>query len=137
MSGLSHSAIPKASSHKLGTRGEEIAQSFLRCQGFRINALNWRLGRSGEIDVIAYHPQQDLLVFVEVKTRRGQMLGNPLEAVDQRKVEQLLLLAEAYLGQNSPMASTTIRFDVIGVCFSGAGQPAEITHLENAFGSSG
>lgn len=118
-----------------GLRGEQIARLVMQGKGFRIEASNWRLGKSGEIDLIAIHPRQKLLVFIEVKTRKGLAYGRPLEAVDQRKMARILALAESYLSLHPPGEDLAIRFDVIGVYFPGAGKAAEVSHIENAFGT--
>ncbi len=120
-------------SNQTGLRGEQIAQRIYMAQGFRIEALNWRAGRSGEIDVIAYHPVQRLLVFVEVKTRKSAEYGHPFEAVGVAKQAQVRRLAEAYLAQHPPESTVQIRFDVVGVAYPGQGRPAVVSHLENAF----
>lgn len=49
-----------------GQFGEHAAENFLRGKNYRILARNWRSGKS-EIDLIAI--DEDILVFVEVKTR--------------------------------------------------------------------
>ena len=100
-----------------------------------MEAINWRAGRLGEIDIVAFHPQERLLVFVEVKTRRGTRHGTPVEAVTPRKQAQLVALTETYLSlrPENLTAPETIRFDVISVSFPGGNRPAEIDHLENAF----
>jgi len=121
-------------SHATGQQGERIAQAFLRRKGFKIEAVNWRLGRFGEIDVVAYHPQDRILAFTEVKTRQSNAFGLPEEAVDEKKQAQLLTLAEAFLCAH-PLTDdrTIIRFDVISVQVSGPGQGARVSHIENAF----
>ena len=116
-----------------GQKGEHIAQLHYRRQGFRIEALNWRAGRVGEIDLIVYHPQQRLLAFVEVKARRSAEQGHPFEAVGFRKQRQLRLLAEAYLASHPQAPDVTMRFDVVGIYYPGNGLPAEVSSLENAF----
>ncbi len=118
----------------IGRQGEQIAGAILKRKGFRMEAANWRCGKLGEIDLIAYHPQEKLLAFVEVKTRRGQSHGIPLEAVDARKQAQLGALAEAFLAAHPHIQAEIFRFDVVGVYFPGGGRPAEVEHLENAFG---
>ncbi len=125
------------SSQRIGRQGEKIAQAILRQKGFRIEAVNWRAGQLGEIDLVAYHPQQKLLAFVEVKTRKGERFGIPCEAVHGAKQAKLLALGEAYLGLHPQGPDTAMRFDVVGVLFPGGGKPAEIAHLENAFGDFG
>lgn len=52
-----------------GKRGEEAAEKYLKRCGYRIWDRNTRIGRRDEIDLVAYDPQENVLVFVEVKTR--------------------------------------------------------------------
>jgi len=120
-------------SHATGQKGELIAQSLYRRQGFEIKALNWRVGRVGEIDLIAFHPQSQVLAFIEVKTRKNQNYGHPLEAIGPTKQAQLARLAEAYLSEYPPGPKVQVRFDVVGIYYPGQGRPAEVSHLENAF----
>lgn len=120
-------------SNVTGLKGEQMAQKIYTRQGFRIEALNWRAGRLGEIDVIAYQPQMRLLAFIEVKTRKTADYGHPYEAVGSRKQSQLRMLAEAYLASHPQLAEVQMRFDVVGIYYPGQGRPAEISHLENAF----
>jgi putative endonuclease len=119
--------------NQTGLRGEQIAQGVLRQKGFRIEAFNWRLGKSGEIDIIAFHSELQMLVFVEVKTRKSISQGSPQEAVHPKKIHQILSLAEAYLGLHPVSPNVSIRFDVIAIYFPGGNQPAKIHYIENAF----
>lgn len=52
-----------------GQRGEEAARRFLSRTGYRILAINARVGAHDEIDIVAYDPADRVMVFVEVKTR--------------------------------------------------------------------
>jgi putative endonuclease len=115
-----------------GDKGEQIAVSILKSKGFEIQATNWRNGRYGEIDIIALNPAQKLLLFVEVKTRRNLLFGEPIEAVTPKKQTQMLALGEAYSAAHPEYESYDRRFDIIGIHFSGKGKPADIIHLENA-----
>ena len=74
----------------LGNRGERLAARYLRRQGFKIFSRQYS-NRLGEIDLIAL--DGDCLVFVEVKTRRSQEAGDPVEAVTLGKQKQLTKLA--------------------------------------------
>ena len=67
---------------KTGRRGEVEAAIFLRKEGFRIVARNFRV-RAGEIDIIAVKGRS--IVFVEVKARRSQDYGAPCEDVTMKK----------------------------------------------------
>src|SRR6266511_2540091 len=92
-------------------RGQELACERLTALGLRIVARNWRC-RTGEIDVVAAGP--DLLVFCEVKTRRGHGYGTPAEAVTPAKRARLRQLAAAYLAAVEHPACR-VRFDVVAV----------------------
>lgn len=120
-------------SRRTGQTGEELAKRILSMKGFRIEAVNWRMGVLGEIDLIAYHPQSTILAFVEVKTRRTAQYGAPQEAVNPRKQAQLAALAEAYLATHPQAEHVRMRFDVVGIFYPGQGKPAQIEHIEDAF----
>jgi uncharacterized protein (TIGR00252 family) len=79
---------------ELGRLGEALAATLLEAAGLRVVARNWRC-REGEIDLVAAGP--GLLVFCEVKTRRGQGYGSPAAAVTPAKQARLRRLAAAYL----------------------------------------
>jgi len=116
-----------------GQKGEIIARKIYQSLGFRVEVVNWRFGRQGEIDLIAFHAGHNLLAFVEVKTRKSATCGHPFDAVGLGKQQQLRRLAEAYLMQHPPQTESQIRFDVVGIVYPGHGRPAEISHVENAF----
>lgn len=83
-----------ANHNNTGKRGEKLAQEYLQQKGFSILAANWRYSRY-EIDIIA--SLNDVLHFVEVKTRHSNRYGYPEESVSKRKMESLIAAAEAYL----------------------------------------
>lgn len=64
---FSSSTPPKAPHLRVGARGEAIAERFLRKSGYAIRGKNVRLGKD-EIDILAFDPADEVLVFVEVKT---------------------------------------------------------------------
>jgi putative endonuclease len=110
---------------ELGRRGEALACARLTAAGLRIVARNWRC-RTGEIDVVAEAP--GLLVFCEVKTRRGDGYGTPAAAVDPAKQARLRRLAGAYL-RSTPHRPCRVRFDVVTVVWPRRGQP-RVEHLQ-------
>ena len=87
-------------------------------------ARNWRC-QTGEIDVVAEGP--GLLVFCEVKTRRGDGYGTPAAAVNAAKQAQLRRLAGAYL-RATPHRPVRVRFDVVTVVWPRRGDP-RVEHL--------
>lgn len=113
----------------LGDAGERQAAKFLKGQGYRIITRRFRFGR-GDIDLVAR--DGDTIVFVEVKTRRSSDRGNPEEAVDQYKQQQLTKLALAFL-KRYKLLEHAARFDVVAVVWPHDKQPPTITHFKNAF----
>ena len=61
----------------LGRQGEELAARYLQQKGYQIIDRNWRSGRQ-ELDIVAQ--KEDILVVVEVKSRRNNSFGDPQEA---------------------------------------------------------
>lgn len=113
----------------LGNAGERKAGRYLRGQGFRILARGHRTPL-GEIDLIAL--DGPTVVFVEVKTRRTSEAGQPFEAVDRLKQQQLTKLALAYLKRRGWLERPA-RFDVVSIVWNESGKAPEITHYRNAF----
>lgn len=110
---------------ELGRRGEALACAQMTAAGLRIVARNWRC-HTGEIDVVAEAP--GLLVFCEVKTRRGDGYGTPAAAVNAAKQAQLRRLAAAYL-RATPHPPVRVRFDVVTVVWPRRGDP-RVEHLK-------
>lgn len=109
-----------------GQKGENLAAAYLQENGYTIIQRNYRHKRT-EIDIIAQ--KDDLLVFVEVKTRASDLFGYPEEAVNRRKERILLNAAEGYIHRQQ--WSKDIRFDIIAVTLT---EPAPfIHHIEDAF----
>ncbi|MBI1931993.1 MAG: YraN family protein [Ignavibacteriales bacterium] len=112
----------------IGNYGEKIATDFLVEKGFEIIEQNYHFGH-GEIDIIA--KEKDILVFVEVKTRKNLEFGDPILAVTKNKQRQLKKIAEAYLYEKE-IKNTDCRIDVIGILLN-KNLPPKITYIENAF----
>ena len=112
----------------LGRTGERLASEALMKRGYRIREQNFRCSY-GEIDIIAEDGQD--LVFVEVKTRRGQFYGLPEEAVTQRKARKLAQVATCYLDQQA-CSDCSWRIDVVAVQLSAAGRLEEIRIYQHA-----
>ena len=73
--------------------GEEIAVNYLKNKGYKIIERNFRKGY-GEIDIVSIH--QNILVFVEVKTRTSNLYGGALEAIAYHKIKSLVKTAQFY-----------------------------------------
>jgi putative endonuclease len=113
----------------LGKKGEEIAEKYLKKCGYKILEKNYRCGRLGEIDIVAF--DKKTLVFVEVKTRKTPDFGIPEEAVDFRKQNKIKLLADYYLIKNK-LENLDVRFDVVSI-FLEKDNSFKISLLKNAF----
>lgn len=99
----------KINTRLLGDKGEEIAASYLKKEGYRIVDRNYRTSR-GEIDVVAY--DNDKLVFIEVKTRRTREYGEGQWAIDARKQRQMIKVALTYM-VHKKVIGISYRFDTI------------------------
>lgn len=67
----------------MGRLGERVAKAWIRAQGAKVLACNFRAPGGGEVDIVAR--QGALLLFVEVKTRTREGFGRPLDAVNRDK----------------------------------------------------
>ena len=112
----------------LGRKGERIACRFLMRQGFDILARRFR-ARRGEVDLVAF--EQEILVFVEVKTRSSREFGEPWEFVDWQKQQSLRQAGEEFIARHD-LGQYTYRFDVVAVLIPQGGRP-ETALYRNAF----
>jgi putative endonuclease len=112
----------------VGAYGERLAVRHLVAAGMVLLDRNWRSG-TGEIDIVAR--DGDVVVFCEVKTRRGPGFGTPAEAVNARKVARLRRLAAEWLA-HARVRPREIRFDVIAVVSPPRGAPT-LEHVRGAF----
>jgi putative endonuclease len=123
--------LPDASSdgrRALGISGEDLTVRWYRDRGYRVLDRNWRC-REGELDVVVTKGR--LIVFCEVKTRRGTAFGAPFEAVTVTKQRRLRVLAARWLREH-PQGGADLRFDVASV-FARRGYAPEVSVIEGAF----
>lgn len=111
----------------LGQQGEEIAVGYLQKEGYGILDRNFRT-RYGELDVICM--KKDILVFVEVKTRRSETYGTAEEALTAKKIEHIRKVALHYLNSH-PVRHKEIRFDVITILMRN--DEPQLNHIIAAF----
>ena len=114
--------------HRLGRRGERLAERHLVARGWRVLARNHRFGRR-EVDLVVERDR--LIVFVEVKTRAGEGYGDPLEAVTLLKRREIEVVAERYLASH-PGPWTGVRFDAVSIV-APPGGPVRLEHVEDAW----
>ena len=115
--------------HHLGRIGEDAAAAHMERLGYAIVARNHRT-RFGELDLICL--TEGVLVFVEVKTRRGR--GQPWDALGPGKQARVRRMAASYLAAVVDRPHTRhVRFDAIGIVFDARGRLVSLEHLEDAF----
>ena len=112
---------------QLGNLGEEIAKNFLIKRGFKIMETNYHYSRAAEVDIIAL--KNNILHFIEVKTRSSEKFGTPYEAVTQKKL-RLIYSGAMYYIQNVVKKYQRFQIDVVGVILKEGCEP-EITFLQN------
>ena len=108
-----------------GNRGEEIACGYLKKSGYTIINRNVRFSRICELDIIALD-RNKTLVAVEVKTRKNEKLGSPLEAITPQKYTNIKSGLYNYASEHSEYKK--IRIDVIAIVLE---PEIKITHLKN------
>lgn len=114
----------------VGRYGEQLAAAHLQNAGLTVLARNWRCSL-GELDIVAR--ENDVLVFVEVKTRSGLAFGHPAEAVTEAKAARIHRLAMRWLEEHRCAGQRqNLRFDVVSV-LRGAASGPEVSHVRGAF----
>jgi putative endonuclease len=114
---------------KLGDFGEQAAAAHLIRRGYALVERKWRCA-TGEIDLLMRDGAT--LVFVEVRTRRGDSMGAAEESVGRAKQAKLIALAYAYLEAHVALADTLWRIDVVALHIDRAGRVARLRHIRDA-----
>ncbi len=115
----------EGSSANTGRVGEDLAHRWLRNRKFTVVARNWRPPQGGgEIDIVAW--EQDVLVFVEVKTLSSSAWSAPERAISADKLRALRRTARDYT-RRCGADPDRVRFDVLAI----TGERVE--HLRGAF----
>ncbi|ACU70442.1 protein of unknown function UPF0102 [Catenulispora acidiphila DSM 44928] len=126
---------------QLGREGEDLAAAYLTACGYHVLDRNWRWRGPdvrGELDIIAL--ASDLLVTIEVKTRRAATGARPFDAITEAKRARLWKLTNRWLAEHRldpavrhhlPRGIRGIRLDVIGLIYptDGHTEPT-IDHLQ-------
>ncbi len=104
---------------ELGRRGEDAAARWYLESGYDILDRNWRR-REGELDLVV--GRDDMVVFVEVKTRSSDRYGSGFHAVNRVKQQRIRRLAADWLAERRRSGRgaaggfvSDIRFDVADV----------------------
>ena len=107
----------------IGKFGEKIAERYLQNNGYQIIAKNYYT-RAGEIDLIC--EKNNVLIFVEIKTRTTTAFGWPEEAITVEKQKHLVKAAEKFL-ENYDKDFYSVQIDAISINLVG-GKTARIKH---------
>ena len=116
-----------AAHNDLGHKGEDMAAEYLQQEGYCILERNWMNKGRKELDIVA--TKDDVVVFVEVKTRRPGSATSPIEAVDIRKQRRICMAADSFM--KSYRVDLPCRFDIVGIIYND--QSSRVEHIENAF----
>lgn len=110
----------------IGRKGENLAVDYLIKQGYHILVRNYRFKKS-ELDIICEH--DNLLVFIEVKTRSSRTFGEPESFVSESQRNSIIRGAEEYILEINWQGD--IRFDIVAIIQTTTEQ--EVFHLKDAF----
>lgn len=118
-------------SSERGKIGEAHVREYLSSNGWDILSANYRI-RGGEIDIIA--KKDNIITFVEVKTRKYNSLDNGLDAVDRKKRTFIVRAAQRYI-EETACTFTELRFDVavVSITTESAPRVLKMKYYENAF----
>jgi putative endonuclease len=119
--------IAKATTVQQGTNAEILVLEFLKQQGLTELTRNFR-ARTGEIDLIML--EKSIIVFVEVRSRKNNRFMDPVETIDNRKVQKILRTSRLYL-QRYPAPFDSCRFDI--VTLTGNISAPRLDWIKNAF----
>lgn len=109
-----------------GNLGEDFAENYFKKKGFSI-VRNYH-SRYGEIDIIAEN--EEYVLFVEVKTRKAGTMLSPVESVNYRKQQKIILTAQDYMMKSE--SEKQPRFDIFEV-WHNEGRIYKFNHIESAF----
>ena len=93
-----------------GKEGEKLAANYFIEKGFSILHQNWRHSH-WEVDIIASF--NNVLHFIEVKTRRTKKFGYPEDDVSKKKVINLINASEEFLYLHPEWKR--IQFDILSI----------------------
>ena len=110
-----------------GNTGEALGAVYLSEKGYDILHQNWRHSH-WEVDIIA--SKENVLHFIEVKTRRTKKFGHPEESVTKKKIQNLINASEEYLYQFPQWKR--IQFDILSITIL-KNEPAEYFFIEDVY----
>ena len=121
-----------AEHNDFGKWGEDYAAEYLQKKGYIIMERDWTFGRSKrDIDIICKTSDMTTVVFVEVKARANDDVTSPEDAVDIRKIRQLMVAADEYVKSHD--ISEELRFDIVTIVGKRNSKQIKVNHIEDAF----
>lgn len=108
---------------EFGQKGEDLACEYLIKNGYSIVDRNVHFSKFCEIDIIAMYKNK--YVFVEVKTRKSNAFGSPMEAITKTKYNNIKTGVLYYLQEHK---IKQYQIDIIGIVLE---PRLQIEHLKN------
>lgn len=93
-----------------GNAGEDVAAEYLQSLGYTLLERNWTAAHH-EVDIIMQ--DGEWLVMVEVKTRKDDTFADPIKAIDDIKLWNLLEAAKAYRKDHPATYDLLVRIDAV------------------------
>lgn len=104
--------LKEKSKSDLGKLGEAVAQEYLENLGHTLLVKNYRYKKLGEIDLVTKYKTK--IHFIEVKTRKNTWHGFGYEAVNYKKLEKLIRVAEVFRDQHK-LQNFDYQFDIVSI----------------------
>ena len=108
---------------EFGAKGEDLACEYLKKNGYEIIERNKHFSKLCEVDIIA--KIKNKTVFVEVKTRKTNAFGTPLEAITKSKYQNIKTGVLTYVKEHN---IRDYQIDAIGITIY---PELKIEHLKN------
>lgn len=112
--------------HERGRLGESLARLYLEIQGYQVLDTGFRRP-GGELDLVVR--RDDVVAFVEVKTRGARSLAAPEASVTPLKLSRMRRAARIWIHENPPTAPRRYRFDVVAIQLHGPDRGLGLRHL--------
>jgi putative endonuclease len=119
----------RAGKDEIGRLGEHHARLLLEGRGYRFVTANWHC-LAGELDLVMM--DGDELVFVDVKTRRGEAAGRAEDAISGAKAAKLLAAGEWFVAEHPGHQDRIWRVDLVAVTIHPATGVATANYYINA-----
>ncbi len=121
--------MPDADRRARGMALEETAARYLAQHGATVLERNFQV-RRGEVDIVGQ--EGEVLLFVEVRSRRSNAPVGPAESVTRQKALSIVRAAREYLARRG-IEDRPVRFDVIAMTTDDAGAVRSIEWLKDFF----